>query len=101
MENDGYSLDDKRTKIEKSDLQDIIEKFKSHDASGENDRKAKHFFVPKAEVVENDYDLSLNTYKEEVYEEIVYDKPDVILGKLEALEDKIHSELIKVKSLFE
>lgn len=100
MENDGYSLDDKRTKIDKSDLQDIVEKFKSRDANAENDRKAKHFFVPKSEVVENGYDLSFNSYKEEVYEEIVYEEPAVILGKLDILEDNIQSELKKIRELF-
>jgi len=100
MENDGYSLDDKRSKIDRSDLQDIIEKFKSRDASAENDRKAKHFFVPKSEVVENGYDLSFNSYKEEVYEEIVYEEPAVIFGKLDALEGEIQKELLKIKKLY-
>ena len=100
MENDGYSLDDKRAKIEKSDLQDIIEKYKSRDAKKENDRKEKHFFVSKKEIVDNEYDLSFNSYKEEVYEEIEYEEPKVILGKLEALEGEIRKELLEVKSLF-
>ncbi len=100
MESDGYSLDDKRTKIDKSDLPDIIEKYKSRDIKADNDRKAKHFFVPKAEIVENEYDLSFNTYKEEEYEEIAYEAPDVILGKLEGIEKEIISGLEEVKSLF-
>jgi len=101
MEHDGYSLDDKRAKIEKNDIPDIIEKYKSRDASAQNDRKDKQFLVPKKEILENDYDLSFNSYKEEVYEEIEYDKPAVILERLGKLEDEIQSELLKVKSLFE
>ncbi len=100
MENDGYSLDDKRTKVEQSDLHDIIEKYKKGDAKAENNRKEKHFLVPKKEIVKNDYDLSFNTYKEEVYEEILYDEPVLILERLEKLEDEIQSELLKVKNLF-
>ncbi len=100
MENDGYSLDDKRAKIEKSDLQDIIEKYKNRDAKKENDRKAKHFFVTKKEIIENEYDLSFNSYHEEVYEEIEYEEPKVVLAKLEALEEEIRKELLEVKSLF-
>ncbi len=100
MESDGYSLDDKRTKIEKSDLQDIISNYHDRNTQKENDRKAKHFFVTKKEIVENDYDLSFNTYKEEVYEEIEYEEPSVILKRLVDLEDEIQSELEKVKSLF-
>lgn len=100
MENDGYSLDVKRTKLEGSnDISDIIKKYKDKRFKG--DRKSKAFFVPKKEIVENDYDLSFNTYREEVYEEIIYDEPTVILNKLTELEDDIHSELKKVKSLFE
>jgi hypothetical protein len=34
------------------------------------DRKQKYFMVPKKEIVENNYDLNLSTYKEEVYEEV-------------------------------
>ncbi len=101
MAHDGYSLDDKRAKIEKDDIPDIIEKYQSRDASAQNDRKEKHFFVPKKEIVENDYDLSFNSYKEEVYEEIEYDEPAVILERLSGLEDEIQGELLKVKKLYE
>ena len=101
MEHDGYSLDDKRAKIEQDDIPNIIEQYNKRDATVENDRKGKHFFVPKKEIVENDYDLSFNSYKEEVYEEIEYDEPSVILERLSVLEDEIQDELLKVKSLFE
>jgi len=100
MQSDGYSLDDKRVKIEQSDLQDIIIKYHDRNPQKENDRKAKHFFVTKKEIVENDYDLSFNSYKEEEYEEIEYEEPSVILEKLERIEDEIQNELEKVKSLF-
>ena len=83
MASDGYSLDDKRNKLEGyGDLQDIVSQFKNRDATIEQDRKGKYFFVPKAEIIAEDYDLSFSKYKEEVYEEIVYEKPEVILEKL-------------------
>lgn len=79
---DGYSLDDKRDKIDKTDLPDILEKWKDREKNKENDRKAKHFFVPVDEIKENGYDLSINRYKEIVYEEIQYDSPfEIINGK--------------------
>jgi len=99
MENDGYSLDVKRTKIEQSDIDDIIEKYRDEKFKG--DKKSKCFLIPRKEIVENDYDLSFNFYKEEVYEEMVYDKPHDILIRLSKLEDEIQSELVKVKSLFD
>lgn len=99
MENDGYSLDDKRNKIAISDLQDIVLSYKARKPEKVNDRKAKYFFVPKAEIEENGYDLSFSKYKEEVYEEVVYEKPDVIIGKLESIESEIGKRLTELKSL--
>jgi type I restriction enzyme M protein len=55
--------------------------------------------VPKKEIVENSYDLNLSTYKEEVYEEVVYEKPEVIFGKLETIEYDIQKGLNELKEL--
>ncbi|MEO1031357.1 MAG: N-6 DNA methylase [Bacteroidota bacterium] len=93
MESDGYTLDDKRTKLKKGedydygDLQDILTKYKSTKPESKNDRKHKHFTVPKKEIVNEKYDLSFSRYKEEVFEEIEYEKPEVILAKLLGGED--------------
>jgi type I restriction enzyme M protein len=99
MQADGYTLDDKRNKIETSDLPDIVTQFKSRNSDGENDRQAKYFFVPKAEITANDYDLSISKYKEEVYEEVVYDRPEVILMKLDDLESEIMLGLSELKEI--
>ncbi|NOR57590.1 MAG: N-6 DNA methylase [Sulfurimonas sp.] len=102
MANDGYSLDDKRKRhLDKStDLQDIIAKYRDK-TNIENDRKNSYFLVSKKDIVENDYDLSFNTYQEEVYEEIEYDEPSVIIKKLTTLEESIQSELSSIKSMYE
>ncbi|MBF0506283.1 MAG: N-6 DNA methylase [Nitrospirae bacterium] len=87
MESDGYSLDDKRNKQEGyGDLQDIVERYKNRNPKDETDRTRKYFFVPKGEIVENEYDLSLSKYKEEVYEEITYEKPKHIIGRIKEIE---------------
>lgn len=101
MQADGYTLDDKRNKIAESDLPDIVQRYKDRGTlSGvEGDRKQKYFMVPKKEIVDNNYDLNLSTYKEEVYEEVVYEKPDVIFGKLERIEDDIQKGLAELKEL--
>src|SRR5690606_27071320 len=76
MQNDGYSLDDKRTKIDKSDLQEIIKLYDQRSsAASAGEKKGRTFFVPKQEIINNDYDLSLSKYKQEVYEEVTYEKP--------------------------
>ena len=83
MESDGYSLDDKRNKLDGyGDLQEILKEYKARDPKKEYDRKGKFFFVPKKEIKAEKYDLSFSRYKEEVYEEIEYEKPEVILAKL-------------------
>ena len=90
MISDGFSLDDKRTLIDgKGDIPDIIEKFKKREKWGFEDRKARCFFVPVEEIEENDYDLSISKYKEIEYEEVVYEKPEIIKNKLLELEKKI------------
>jgi type I restriction enzyme M protein len=98
MQADGYSLDDKRSKIDTNDLPDIVAKWNDRKSVAKNDRKAKSFFVPKKEIVDNDYDLSINRYKEVVYDEVVYENPEVILDKIKNIESEIQigiSELEK------
>jgi len=88
MASDGYTLDDKRNKIQDyGDLQDIVEKFNNRDPNTESDRKnPKGFFVPYQEIKNEKYDLSPNRYKEMVFEEIEYEKPSVLLDRLIANE---------------
>jgi len=93
MENDGFSLDDKRTKIEKNDIPDILERFKKRQKENPTDRKGKCFFVPIEEIKENDFDLSISKYKEIEYEEVEYEKPAVLKKKILEIEDKISKEL--------
>lgn len=100
MQSDGYSLDDKRAKLEGyGDLQDIIQKYKAR-VSIENDKKEKYFLVKKDEIVENSYDLSFGSYQEITYTEEKYDEPKDILDELFTLEDTIQKELRKIKSLY-
>ena len=99
MQADGYTLDDKRNKIAETDLPDIVQRYKSRNAKKDSDRKLKYFMVPKKEIVASNYDLNLSTYKEEVYEEVKYEKPKVIFGKLEMIEGNIQSGLSELKEL--
>lgn len=90
MQSDGYSLDDKRTpQPEKSDLPDILARWQKRDAEAGRARTGQSFLVPKAEIADNDYDLSINRYKEVVYEPVEYDPPSVILERLAKLENEI------------
>ncbi|MEQ3634375.1 N-6 DNA methylase [Thalassolituus sp.] len=93
MTEDGYTLDDKRNKQKTpdgkdswGDLQDIIEKYHARSTKNETekstDRTAKYFMVPRSEIEAEGYDLSLSRYKEDVFEEVHYDAPGVILERL-------------------
>ena len=82
---DGYSLDDKRSKQDgNGDLQDIIARYHTRNAATDTDRTAKCFMVPRTEIADekNNYDLSLSRYKTDVFEEVLYDAPSVILDRL-------------------
>lgn len=85
MAADGYSLDDKRSKQEgNGDLQDIITRYNARNADNDTDRTAKCFMVPRTEIDDdkNNYDLSLSRYKTDVFEEVYYDAPGLILDQL-------------------
>jgi type I restriction enzyme M protein len=43
--------------------------------------------------------LNLSTYKEEEYEEVIYENPKVIFGKLETIEDNIEDSIKELKKL--
>jgi len=96
---DGYSLDDKRDPIETNDLPDVRARWEKRNPKKEKDRTARAFTVPKAEIVENKYDLSLNRYKEIVHEEVQYDPPKVILARLKKLEAEIARDLEELEAM--
>ncbi|WP_415916856.1 class I SAM-dependent DNA methyltransferase [Xanthomonas arboricola] len=107
MAADGYSLDDKRSKQEGfGDLQDIVAQYRTRNAvsipDDSRDRTTKCFRVPRSEIADdkNNYDLSLSRYKQDVFEEVHYDAPGVILDRLIQAEvgDVDEAELGKVQS---
>lgn len=97
MKADGYSLDDKRNPIEDNDIPDIIERF--HNRENEKDRKRREqsFFVTKDEIAEQNYDLSINKYKEIEYEEVVYDSTENIVKDIKVLEEQILASLENIE----
>jgi type I restriction enzyme M protein len=100
MKSDGYSLDDKRSKSDGyGDLQDIVTQFKKRDQLNVSDRKEKFFFVPKDAIVAENYDLSMSKYKEDVFEDVVYETSAVILAKLKNIESEINAELSELEGM--
>ena len=122
MQADGYSLDDKRTPLNGSttrnpvfgknrvsdpedpfhknnNIPDILARWQNRDAEATRLRTDQSFMVPKAEIAANDYDLSINRYKEIVYEEIEYDPPLVILDELAQLEMEIQQGMAELREM--
>lgn len=115
---DGFSLDDKRTPLldaeklgpvpeelseeehAKNNLPDLVRRWREHrDAERSRPRTAQSFTVPREEIAENDYDLSINRYKEIVFEEEDHRDPLEIIEELEKLDDEIRQGLADLKEL--
>lgn len=99
MRADGYSLDDKRSEIKENDIPDILARFHNLKDEEQRTRKDQSFFVPKDEIAENDYDLSLNKYKEVERVRVEYEKPEVILARIEALQNEVSEAIEEYKKL--
>ena len=99
MKADGYSLDDKRTQVKENDIPDIIERFKHIENEIDRKRTEQSFFVDKEEIVKNDYDLSINKYKEVVYEKVEYPPTSEILAEIESLNNEINKNIAELKVL--
>ena len=99
VEHDGYSLDDKRTPVKEDDLPDLLEQWRNRDPAQDTDRTQKGFFVPKDEIAGYKYDLSINRYAEVAYEEVAYDPPKEILGRLKELEKEITADLVELEEM--
>lgn len=99
MKADGFSLDDKRTPVQDNDIDDIVERFRNLDKETDRKRTEQSFFVDKQEIVDNDYDLSINKYKETEQVKIEYPSTDEILADLNDLEDEIEKGIKELKEM--
>ena len=99
MTADGYSLDDKRSPVNENDIPDIIERFKHLDKEADRKRTEKSFMVPKQDIVDNGYDLSINKYKEVEYQKVEYPPTSEIMAELRDLEKQIASDMDELEKL--
>ena len=105
MEADGFSLDDKREVVKENDIPDVIAKFKSRNdgrarsPSAPSDRKAKFFFVPKDEIVANNYDLSFNKYREVEYVAEKFPPTAELMGEIDSLTKDFAAGLKELKGM--
>ncbi|QGU00893.1 Type I restriction-modification system, DNA-methyltransferase subunit M [Candidatus Syntrophocurvum alkaliphilum] len=99
MKADGHSLDDKRTPIEQNDIPDIIARFNNLKDEEQRKRTDQSFFVEKDEIVNGGYDLSINRYKEIEYDEVEYERPEVILDFIRRLENDIEQGINELEEM--
>ena len=93
MKADGYSLDDKRGLVKENDIPDIVARFRNLEAEAERRRTEQSFLVPKAEIAANEYDLSINKYKQTEYKPVEYPPTSEIMAELRSLEKQIGVEM--------
>jgi len=99
MQAEGYSLDDKRTPIDNNDIPDIVKRFHNLNEEAKRTRTDKSFVVPVQEIIDNDYDLSINKYKKTVYKPVEYPPTKTILANIEKTNKEIETELKKLKAM--
>lgn len=99
MKADGFSLDDKRTVVSENDIHDIMERFKNREQEIGRKRTEQSFMVPKQEIVDNGYDLSINKYKQVEYEKIEYPVTAEILANIKALDKEIAKEMEELEAM--
>lgn len=100
MTADGYSLDQKRNEVEENDIPDVIARFKNLKAEEARTRKDKSFLVSVQEIRDNDYDLSINKYKEIERVKVEYDAPEIIFARIEKLQSEINEAMNEFRSKF-
>jgi len=114
---DGWSLDDKRQMLLsedklgpvaeladeehiKNNLPDVLKRWASRDLSElERARTDQSFCVPKSEIADKGYDLSLNRYKEVEHARVEHRDPKDILAELWRLEDEIQQGMKDLEAM--
>ena len=93
MKADGFSLDDKRSPVADNDIPDIITRFRHLDAEADRQRTEQSFLVPRQEIVDNGYDLSINKYKKTEYKPVAYPPTSEIMAQIRELEQEISAAM--------
>ena len=101
MKADGFSLDDKRTPTAENDIPDIIERFHNLDKEADRAKTEQSFLVDKQDIVDNDYDLSINKYKEVEYVPVEYPPTAEIIKELKDMENEIQKGLAELEGMLD
>jgi type I restriction enzyme M protein len=108
MKADGFSLDDKRNTLtpegeqlqhQNNNIPDILNRWSNIGSEKTRHRKDQSFLVPKADIVKEDYDLSINRYKEAVYNDVQYDSPKDIIARIKKLQKEMEQGLEELETM--
>lgn len=101
MQADGFTLDDKRNLTERNDIPEILRRWhhRSSPAETSRSRTEQSFVVPLAEIQANNYDLSINRYKEMVYQTTQHEPPAVLLQRIRALDTERAATMARLETL--
>ena len=99
MKADGFSLDDKRTEVKENDIPDIVARFHNREGEKARERTEQSFLVPREEIAQNGYDLSINKYKKVEYVPVEYPSTQEILADLKELEMEITKGLAELEEM--
>lgn len=99
MKADGFSLDDKRSPVADNDIPDIITRFRHLDAEADRQRTEQSFLVPRQEIVDNGYDLSINKYKKTEYKPVEYPPTSEIMAQIRELEQEISAAMDELEEM--
>ena len=99
MKSDGYSLDATRKKLKEKPLPTTVKEWNERSSKDQNNRKLQNFNIPYSEIEKNNFDLTINKYKEFEYESHEYRLPKYILEELFELENEILKGLDDIGSL--
>ena len=100
MKADGYTLDQKRTECKENDIPDIVARWKNLKGEETRTRKDQSFFVPVEEIIANDYDLSINKYKEVEKVKVEYESPKVVYKRIQKLQEEINAAMEEFREKF-
>ncbi len=97
---EGFSLDDKRSPVAANDLPDVLARWDARTSSElGRARTEQSFCVPKADILAQDYDLSLNKYSEIIHDEVEHRSPLDIIAEIHDMEKQICAGLVKLRTM--
>ena len=99
MESDGYSLDNARKRTIDFPLKDTLDEWKNKNEREQSNLELYHFEIPIDKIIENEFELNFNLYKEYIYVPQKFEKTESLLKQLKTLEKSISEQLTQLDKL--